>query len=313
MFDVNQSPVTLYDVGPRDGLQNDSRRPSLAARITWVDALSKAGLQHIEAGAFVRPDRVPAMADSDDLVKKLMDQKLASTLWSLVPNQRGLERAIAAGSKAIGVFTAATESFAQKNIGMTIADSLQEFSRVIATAKSEKIRVRGYVSTVFGCPFEGRTRWEQSLSIIEQLLDLGCEQVSLGDTIGVATPSAVKAASEECVRRFGSSRIAMHMHDTRGTGLTNVWVAYKYGITHFDASSGGLGGCPFAPGATGNVALEDLLYLFKEQNISTGIDYDALCKANAAFSQDMGPPAFVSRALRAYMSSEERNPWDHAR
>ncbi len=308
-----QNSVTLYDVGPRDGLQNDPRRPSLAARLKWIEALARAGVPHIEAGAFVRPDRVPAMADSDLLVKSLTDLHLPSVLWSLVPNERGLERAIESGSKAIGVFTAATESFAKRNIGMGIDESLQEFSRVIQSAKSVGIRVRGYVSTVFGCPFEGRTRWEQSLRIIEQLLDLGCEQVSLGDTIGVATPSAVKAASEACIQRFGTSRIAMHMHDTRGTGLTNVWVAYKYGITHFDASSGGLGGCPFAPGATGNVALEDLLYIFKEQQVQTGIDYDALCQANAAFSQEMGKPEFVSRALRAYMSSESTSPWDHAR
>jgi hydroxymethylglutaryl-CoA lyase len=308
-----KNSVTLYDVGPRDGLQNDSRRPSLAARIHWIESLAQAGIKNIEAGAFVRSDRVPAMADSEELVSSLMKRGLPTTLWSLVPNERGLERAIAANSKAVGVFTAASETFANKNIGMSIEESLSEFAKVVPAALKAGIQVRGYVSTVFGCPFEGRIQWEKSLPIIEQLLAMGCEQVSLGDTIGVAVPPTVALASEKFLKTFGAGRVAMHMHDTRGTALANVWAAYQSGITHFDASSGGLGGCPFAPGATGNVALEELLYLFQESSVATGIDYEEVCTANIEFAQALGGPEFSSRALRAFIASDVKNPWDHAR
>lgn len=297
--------VTVFEVGPRDGLQNEPSRPTTAAKIAFVNELVAAGVKELELGSFVRPDRVPQMADTELLYRAMSSGRLRlgrAHAWSLVPNLRGLERALAAGARRIALFTAASEGFAQRNIGMSIAESLREFGRVMRVAKAEGLRVRGYVSTAFGCPFDGKVSPRSALSVIEKVAGLGVEQVSIGDTIGVATPAQVEAVLGPALRSLGVRRVAGHFHDTRGTALANSLRALELGVRTLDSSAGGLGGCPFAPGATGNLATEDLVYLLDGMGMRSGIDLELLSRASLRFARKLRRP-LASRYLMAYAVS----------
>lgn len=298
--------VNIVEVGPRDGLQNEARPVSTEQKQLLIASLIKAGVREMEVGAFVRADRVPQMADTEALLASLKKSSAripALRTWTLVPNQKGMERAVAAGVKNVAIFTAATDSFAKKNIGMSVAESLEEFSHVMKIAAAHKMRVRGYVSTAFGCPFEGRVASVKPLKVIDRLIKLGVTQVSVGDTIGVANPRSIEAVFKPALRNFGVARLAGHFHDTRGTALANALRALDLGVRTLDASAGGLGGCPYAPGASGNLATEDLVYMLREMGIQTGIDLSLLAKGTLDFLKMIGRPA-QSRFLLAFQSGK---------
>lgn len=297
--------VTVFEVGPRDGLQNESRPVSLANKLWLVSRLLKAGVRECELGAFVRPDRIPQMADTEEVFAAIRAKKLKlgdAHVWSLVPNMRGLERAAAAGAKRIAVFTAATDGFARKNIGMSVDESLAEFGVVIAEAHRQGMTVRGYVSTAFGCPYEGKVAPRKPLRVIARLLELGVSQVSVGDTIGIAHPRAVDAVIGPAFKDYGVKRLAVHFHDTRGTALANTLRSLEIGVRTIDSSAGGLGGCPYAPGATGNLATEDLVFMLNGMGLKSGIDLEILCKTSFEFSRRIGRP-ISSRYLQAWAAS----------
>lgn len=303
--------VRIFEVGPRDGLQNEKRALPLSDRIWLVQALSQAGILDIEAGAFVRADKVPQMADSHRIEEALIPHHLKSERWYLVPNRKGLERAIASKVKNIAVFTAVSNTFNQKNIGMSVEESFVEIEAVVTEAKKWGLKVRGYVSTVWGCPFEGKITPSQALPVLERMLALPIDELSIGDTIGVAAPAGVVAIFKPLLAKYPAEKLAGHFHDTRGTALANVLSAFELGVRTFDSSLGGLGGCPFAPGASGNLATEDLVYLFKEMDIKTGIDYEALCETSLELSKRMGERPLQSRALMAYQTNcATKNEWD---
>jgi hydroxymethylglutaryl-CoA lyase len=302
--------INIFEVGPRDGLQNEKQILSTDDKVWLVESLAKAGVCAMETGAFVRADKIPQMADSDQMPDRLKHIQDAS-FWYLVPNLKGLERAIAKGVKNIAVFTAVTDSFNQNNIGMTVDESFAVITDVVTKAKHAGMRVRGYVSTVWGCPFEGRVAPEKALPVLERMLSLPIEQLSIGDTIGVAAPTGVVDILKPLLKSYDVNRLAVHFHDTRGTALANALQSYELGIRTFDSSAGGLGGCPFAPGASGNLATEDLVYLFKEMGIETGIDYHALCETSLELAKRMGGRALPSRALKAYQTNcASNNAWD---
>lgn len=300
---VKSPQAHIFEVGPRDGLQNEARTVSVADKVQFIRRLASAGLRQIEAGAFVREDRVPQMADTPILYKELRGFSQTTQLYSLVPNQKGLERALAAGAKKLALFTAATDAFATRNIGMSIESSLNEFKEVVKLGKKAGVQFRGYVSTAFGCPFEGQVSAKQALRVIERLVKLGVEQVSVGDTIGVATPNQVDAIVRPAIKNFGAKKIALHLHDTRGTALANALRGWQLGVRTLDASAGGLGGCPFAPGATGNLATEDLVYMLEGMGVSTGVDLPKLCEASLFLARAMNRP-ISSRYLSAYVSKK---------
>ncbi len=300
--------VEIFEVGVRDGLQNEARSVRLDDKVRLSQGLVDAGVRRLELGAFVRPDLVPQMADTDRVYAAIRDGGLRlgkAKAFALVPNLKGMERAIAAGAKGIAVFTAATESFAKQNIGMSIDESFAVFAEVVAEAKRAKIEVRGYVSTAFGCPFEGKVAPKKAIRIIERLARLGIPEVSVGDTIGVATPKGVNEVLGALVKGIGrKTRLAGHFHDTRGTALANALAAIELGVEILDASAGGLGGCPFAPGATGNLATEDLVYMLEGMGIRTGIDLERLAATSLSFCRTLGRP-ISSRYLQAYASRVE--------
>lgn len=304
---MTREAVSVFEVGPRDGLQNEHALVALSDKIWFVRGLLEAGIRDLELGAFVRPDRVPQMADTDLIFEAIRSGELdlgKARAWSLIPNRRGLERALEAGVRNLAVFTAATESFTLQNIGMTIAESLSEFGHAIREAKTaggRSIRVRGYVSTAFGCPFEGKVAPKKALRVIEKLADLGVDQISIGDTIGVATPAGVDALIRPAFKMLGRLRTAVHFHDTRGTALANALRALEIGVRVLDSSAGGLGGCPFAPGASGNLATEDLVYMLDGMGFRTGIHLGKLCETSSAFSKRVGR-VFTSKYLQAYQS-----------
>lgn len=305
----------IFEVGPRDGLQNEKVRLSLADKVWLSESLVGAGIKQLEAGAFVRPEKVPQMADSDDLAKDLefkrQTNKLNAEFYYLVPNMRGFDRAVSHDVKYIALFTAVSDKFNQKNIGMTVEDSFKVIEEIVAEAKSRKMKVRGYVSTVWGCPFEGRISVKKAMPVLERMLALPIDQLSVGDTIGVASTKGVKDLLGHLPKSEFKSRVAVHFHDTRGTALANVEAAYELGIRTFDSSLGGLGGCPFAPGASGNLATEDLAYFLKENGVDTGIDYKKLCETSLELSRRMGNRALSSRALQAYVANCSNHPiWD---
>jgi hydroxymethylglutaryl-CoA lyase len=294
--------VTVYEVGPRDGLQNEKETLSLEVRAEFVDALAEAGLPAIEVGSFVSPKAVPQLADTEELYRRI--HPVSGVRYpALVPNLKGLERALAAGVREIAVFTAASETFNQKNINAGVDESIERFRPVVARAKDERVRVRGYVSTVFGCPYEGDVAPEAVREVVHKLLDLAVDEISLGDTIGVATPDGVYDVIET-LYESGVTRgvLALHFHDTRGTALANVLAGLQCGVTTYDASAGGLGGCPYAPGASGNLATEDLLYLLDGLGIHTGVTLARVVQASRRLSQSLGhrPP---SRYLAAVWGS----------
>lgn len=265
--------VKIVEVGPRDGLQNEKSRISTADKIRYIDLLSDAGLPVIEATSFVSPKAIPQLADAEEVYGSIRKRD-GVTYLVLVPNERGLDRAISAGVRAIAVFTAATETFTKRNINMTIEESLSAFRTVVKRARDEGMWIRGYISTCFGCPYEGRVPIENVVRVADALAEMGTDEISIGDTIGVATPNQVVELSAALEAHMPVERLAMHFHDTRGTALANIVAALQMQIATFDCSSGGLGGCPYAPGASGNVATEDVLYLLHGMGIETGVDLD---------------------------------------
>ncbi len=294
--------VTVVEVGPRDGLQNEARVISTDAKIAFIDALSESGLPVIEATSFVAPHRIPQLADAEDVLRGIT-RKTGVRYPVLVPNERGMERAAAAGAREVAVFTAASETFNRKNINASIDESFERFAPVVALARRHGIRVRGYVSCAFGCPYEGRIAPDAVLAVSSRLVDMGIEEVSVGDTIGVATPNQVADVCERLAARIDLGRLAMHFHDTRGTALANVLAALEVGIAIFDASAGGLGGCPYAPGAAGNLATEDLIYMLDGMGIETGVSLDKVVAATSllAGALDHAPTSKYYTARRAQL------------
>jgi isopropylmalate/homocitrate/citramalate synthase len=286
---ISVDTAKIVEVGPRDGLQNEKVTIPTATKVAYITALSDAGLRVIEAGAFVSPKWVPQMADTAEVYREIpKDPGVEYPV--LVPNMKGLERAMEAGVTSIAVFTAASETFNKRNINMSIDESFASYAPVVARAVSEGIRVRGYVSTSFGCPYEGDVPAEKVLEVCARLLDLGCYEVSVGDTIGVGTPMQVQGVVGMLLQVIPAQRLAMHFHDTRGTALANTLAALEMGIATFDASSGGLGGCPYAPGASGNLATEDLVYMLDSMGIETGVDLKRLVHASTIIAPYLDHP-----------------------
>ena len=273
------SSVRIVEVGPRDGLQNEKTIVDVNTKVELITQLREAGLTYIEAGSFVSPKWVPQMAGSHEVFAALSMQpssNLDITYAALTPNMQGLERAIASDVKEVAVFAAASETFSQKNINCSIKESLARFLPVIAKAKSENISVRGYVSCVLGCPYEGSVSVAQVDEVAQQLLHMGCYEISLGDTIGVGTPASTSALLDKLLASIPTDKLAMHMHDTYGQALANILIALQMGISVIDSSIAGLGGCPYANGASGNVATEDLVYMLTGLGIDHGVDLDKL-------------------------------------
>ena len=273
---MNLKKVRIVEVGPRDGLQNEKAIVPLETKRAFLAALAASGLSDIEMGAFVRPDRVPQMADTEALVAGL---PAGPTWWGLVPNLKGAERAAKAGLKAVAVFTAASETFNRKNINASIAESLASNREVAEFSKRENLRTRAYVSTCFGCPYEGKVPAARVVEVSRALLDLGFPEISIGDTIGVGVPAQVEEVFGTLLKLGPASAFAGHFHDTRGTALANVLAAMELGISSFDASAGGLGGCPFAPGAPGNLATEALVRRLQALGVETGVDAGLVAEA----------------------------------
>ncbi|KXG09372.1 Hydroxymethylglutaryl-CoA lyase YngG [Anoxybacillus sp. P3H1B] len=285
--------VTIKEVGPRDGLQNEKTAIATEDKIAWINQLSKTGLTYIEITSFVHPKWIPQLADAFDVATGI-ERVPSVTYAALVPNQKGLEKALAAQVDEISVFMSASETHNQRNINKSISDTIPVLTAVVQEAKRAQKTVRGYLSTVFGCPYEGEVSVEQVAAISERLFEMGVDELSLGDTIGVATPRQVEAVLNSLLKRFPKEKLAMHFHDTRGTALANVLISLEMGITTFDSSLGGLGGCPYAPGASGNVATDDLLYMLHGMDIATGIDAARLTEA-ALFIQNK-----IGRALSSH-------------
>ena len=274
--------VRVIEVGPRDGLQNEKKILDIPTRLELVKKLSEAGVRRIEVGAFVSPEWVPQMGNSLDLTREVLKLRSAGIIHKdtrfscLVPNVRGMEDALKSGVEEVAIFGACSETFSKKNINCTIAESFIRFRQVMEMANYHKIRVRGYLSTAFGCPYEGRVSETRVIRLTRSLFKLGVHEVSVGDTIGVATPKQVDSLVKKLKRAVPLGKVAMHFHDTRGTSLANVYVSYTLGIRAFDSSVGGAGGCPYAKGASGNLATEDLVYLLKGLGLNLSIDIEKL-------------------------------------
>ena len=292
--------IEIVEVGPRDGLQNETEHLSPAERVDLIEKLALAGLKQIEAGSFVSPRWVPQMAGSDVILESLRDRD-DLRLPVLVPNMQGYENARAAGVREIAVFAAATESFSQKNINCSIDDSLQRFEAVCRQALADNVRIRGYISCVLGCPYEGEVDPANVVRISRDLLQLGCSEISLGDTIGVGTPDKARALIEACATEVGIDRISAHFHDTYGQALANILACIEAGVTTVDTAIGGLGGCPYAKGSAGNVATEDVVYMLNGMNIDCGVDLPALLDITDSLCERLKhPPA--SRVARALLT-----------
>jgi hydroxymethylglutaryl-CoA lyase len=294
--------VTVVEVGPRDGLQNEPALVDTATKARFVDLLSASGLPVIEVTAFVSPRWVPQMADAGEVVQAIA-RRPGTRYSALVPNVRGLERALAAGLDEVAVFAAASDSFSRTNLNQDVASSLAGYGEVCHAALAAGCRVRGYLSTAFGCPFEGAVDPARVAYVAARLIDLGVFEVSISDTIGVAHPGQVPEVVEAVAARVPLSRLALHFHDTRGTALANVLAGLAVGVATFDASAGGLGGCPYAPGATGNLATEDLLYMLGGLGIETGVRLDDVMAASTFIEGAVGHalPSRVVQAKRATM------------
>ena len=290
--------VELVEVGPRDGLQNESVLLSVEAKAALVETLARAGLTRIEAGSFVSAAAAPQMATTAALLERL-GPRPDLRLSVLVPNLRGLSEAMRAGAKEIAVFAAATESFSRRNINCSIAESLERFSKVVAEARGQCVATRGYVSCVLGCPYEGVVTAQQVAAVARELYAMGCSEISLGDTIGVGTPLGARSLIETVAADVPLERLAVHFHNTYGQALANIFACLQAGVSVIDASVGGLGGCPYAPGASGNVATEDVVFMLKGMGVETGVDLDALLEAGAAVARQLGrgPESAVARAL----------------
>ena len=284
---TSPSFVTIIEVGPRDGLQNESSFVPTSSKIELINALSSTGLKHIEVTSFVSEKSIPQLADSDTVFRSI-NKPPGVHFSALVPNEKGMEKALAAGVKEIAIFTAASEQFNQHNINCSIADSIARFQPVMTLAKRHNIRVRAYISCVLGCPYEGNIHPEQVVHVANQLMNLGADELSLGDTIGVGTPKQTKALITTLNTLYPLTNIAMHFHDTYGQAIANIYAALECGITRFDSAVAGLGGCPYARGATGNVATEDILYLMHGLGIDTGIDIFKIVEAGDSICKILG-------------------------
>ena len=293
--------VTLVEVGPRDGLQNEARTIPLAAKLQLIDDLAAAGHRVIEAGSFVNPKWIPQMADSEAVFAGIQ-RRPGVRYAALTPNLQGFERALAAGADEVAIFGAASESFSHKNINCSIAESLQRFAPVMAAAAGQGIPVRGYISCVLGCPYEGEIGAAAVASVAAELLAMGCYEVSLGDTIGTGTAGSMARLLETLLAQFTPGQLAVHCHDTYGQALSNILVALQHGIATVDASVAGLGGCPYAKGASGNVATEDVVYMLDGLGIDSGLDLAALAAAGNRICATLGR-ASGSRAARALDAS----------
>lgn len=291
--------VKIVDVGPRDGLQNETAVVPTAAKVALIDQLAEAGLAVIEAGSFVSPKWVPQMADTAEVMARI-HRKPGVSYPVLVPNSKGLDAALAAGVDEIAVFGAASETFSQRNINCSIAESLERFAPVVATARARGVRVRGYVSCVLGCPYEGDIAPSAVAEVAERLFALGCYEISLGDTIGTGTPLKAQAMIETVAARIPRERLAAHFHDTYGQALANLFAVLEKGIAVVDSSVAGLGGCPYAKGASGNVATEDVLYMLDGLGIETGVALDRVLDAGEVICRHLGraPASKVARARR---------------
>jgi hydroxymethylglutaryl-CoA lyase len=275
VFDQLPPEVTLYEVGPRDGLQNESRMVPTDDKVKLIDALSGTGLRAIEITSFVNPKWIPQLADGGEVSRRIA-RKPGLVYSALVPNRQGLDAAIASGMKEVAVFMSASETHNKKNVNKTIAQTLAAFRETVPPALAAGLRVRAYVSTVYGCPYEGAVDPARAVELARALRELGCYQISLGDTIGVANPRQVRDVLSRVLAEIPTPEVAVHFHDTRGTALANILVSVEMGITTVDAALGGLGGCPYAPGASGNVATEDVVYMLEGMGVRTGIDLDRL-------------------------------------
>jgi hydroxymethylglutaryl-CoA lyase len=278
LFEQLPDHVSIYEVGPRDGLQNEAVTIGTVRKLRLIDALCAAGIKRIEMTSFVSPHWIPQLADADRLAD-LVGQREGVHMSALCPNQRGLARARVADLREVAVFLSASETHNRRNINKSVEQAMAVFRELIPQALAYDMRVRGYVSTAWGCPYEGEIDPARVLDLARQLLELGCYEVSLGDTIGVGTPLQTKRIMKQILAEIPASKLAMHMHDTRGQALSNVLVGLELGIRNFDAAIGGLGGCPYAPGASGNLATEDLVYMLHHMGVHTGIDPEKLFEA----------------------------------
>jgi hydroxymethylglutaryl-CoA lyase len=296
--------VTIYEVGPRDGLQNEARLISTDDKIALVDGLSGAGLRAIEITSFVNPRWIPQLADAVEVARRIT-RRPGVVYSALVPNKQGLDSAMAAGMKEVAVFMSASETHNKKNVNKTIAETLRAFRETVPPALAAGLKVRAYVSTVYGCPYEGAVDPGKALELCRELRALGCYQVSLGDTIGVANPRQVRDVLSRVLAEIPLPEVAVHFHDTRGTALANILVSVEMGITTVDSALGGLGGCPYAPGASGNVATEDVIYMLEEMGVRTGVDMDKLIEVSR-FASTLVGHEMPSKFYRAYMGARGR-------
>ena len=296
--------VKIVEVGPRDGLQNEKQFIEAKDKITLVNMLTDSGLSYIECASFVSPKWVPQMATSTDVMQGIAKSANA-TYAALTPNMKGYQAAVDAGAKEVAIFAAASESFSQKNINCSIEDSIERFAPIMAAAKADGIKVRGYVSCVLGCPYEGDIDAEKVAEVSELLFNMGCYEVSLGDTIGVGTPAKVTAMLDAVAKKVPLDKLAVHFHDTYGQALANIYAALQQGVNVIDSAIAGLGGCPYAKGASGNVATEDVLYMLNGLNIQTNVDMDKLLEAGWFISDllQRKPISKVSNAMRAKLNN----------
>lgn len=294
------SSVKIVEVGPRDGLQNEKIQINAEDKIALIDQLAQAGVSYIESGSFVSPKWVPQMATSAAVFEGI-SRIDGVTYAALTPNMRGFDGAIAVNADEVAIFGAASEAFSQKNINCSIEESLARFEPIMAAANKAGIRVRGYVSCVVGCPYDGFIEPEKVADVAEKLFNMGCYEISLGDTVGVGTPASVKKMLQAVSARVPVAKLAVHFHDTYGQALTNIYAAIQMGVKVVDSAIAGLGGCPYAKGASGNVATEDVVYMLNGLDIKTGIDFDKLLKAGWFISDKLGkaPVSKVSNAMRA--------------
>jgi hydroxymethylglutaryl-CoA lyase len=288
--------VRIVEVGPRDGLQNEKTPIGVTERIAFIEALLAAGLPTVEVGAFVSPKAIPQMVNSDQVLRGV--SHLAGEFHVLVPNEKGYEASQAAGAKVIAVFASASEGFSRANINCSVSESIERFKPVLARARADGIKVRGYISCVLGCPFDGEVRPQAVVDVARMLWDLGCYEISLGDTIGVGTPLKARQLMRTVAGHVPVEHLAMHFHDTYGQALANLYAGMEEGVRVIDSAAGGLGGCPYAPGATGNVATEDVVYMFEGMGIRTGVDMAKLLAATNEVSKLLGRPP-VSRVAAA--------------
>jgi hydroxymethylglutaryl-CoA lyase len=292
--------VRIVEVGPRDGLQNEKMSVSVADRIAFIEALVDAGLHTVEVGAFVSPKAIPQMVNSDSVLRGV-NHHPDSEFHVLVPNEKGYDAALDAGARVIAVFASASEGFSRANINCSVAESIERFRPVVNRARADGVKVRGYISCVLGCPFDGEVKPQAVVEVAQKLWELGCYEVSLGDTIGVGTPLKARQLLRAVAGAVPMANLAMHFHDTYGQALANLYSGMEEGCRVIDSAAGGLGGCPYAPGATGNVATEDVVYMLEGMGIATGVDMPKLVAATNAVSKLIGraPASRVASAINA--------------